>query len=95
MQDTITPTTRLLCPNGHGIQSAKKSKEEYTLLCLCARGNTLPKRDNQTEVTQELVLTGNVNATKDMQRIHKLGIQHLLGNEYTTAIKAVMYRSQE
>lgn len=41
MQEATTSSTKLLCPNGHGLQPAKRDGAEWTLSCTCTRGNAL------------------------------------------------------
>jgi hypothetical protein len=44
MQEAETSSTKLLCPNGHGLQPAKRTGAEWLLSCTCTRGNALPPR---------------------------------------------------
>lgn len=41
MQEAVTSSTKLLCPNGHGLQGAKRAGTEWLLACECTRGNSL------------------------------------------------------
>jgi hypothetical protein len=44
MQEVEIPSTKLLCPNGHGLQPAKRKDSEWLLSCSCTRGNVLPSK---------------------------------------------------
>jgi hypothetical protein len=75
MQECVVSSTKLLCPNGHGIQPAKRDEKGYTLACSCIRGSVLPRREDQAVALE--AINRNIDPIKDMARIHCLGRKHL------------------
>lgn len=43
-EDKVLSGLKMLCPNGHGLNPAKKSSGEFVLSCSCTRGISLPKK---------------------------------------------------
>jgi hypothetical protein len=97
MQEEVVSSTKLLCPNGHGLQRARKDDAGYLLGCTCTRGVALPRRSSQQKENTLLTLAAELpkrtEPMRTMCEVHHLAIQHLESTDYSVAMKAVMKKS--